>query len=234
MPEAKYRSVVYFDGEKQLYVARTPELEHCQAEGATRAEAMARLEEEMDAQIRNMLEQGARPPTPVDEETFTGELQLKVSRTLHRDLSYQARAEGVELGQFVGEMLAGGLDGRRQDRGSQRRPAPIDGDGDGNSRGPRDRLRAGFGQRYHGIMDDRANFIEYVRTLDHGGHPPTGGGGGGGGGGGAGGAGRRRRRHSKGGGGIGGGGGSVGGGGGSGGGGGGSVGGGGGSGGGGV
>jgi len=38
----------------------------------------------------------------------------------------------------------------------------------------------GYGQRYHAVMDDRANFIEYVRGLEPGARGPGGGGGGGG------------------------------------------------------
>ncbi|HEY3358752.1 MAG TPA: hypothetical protein VGQ83_36225 [Polyangia bacterium] len=191
MPEAKYRSIVQYDPEKQVFTARTPELEHCQAEGATRAEALAKLEEEMDAQIRNMRDQGAQPPRAVDEEEFSGELQAKVSRSLHRELAYQARAEGIDLGQLVGEMLASALDGRRGgQRSGQRRAGPA-GDADGQRGGNHaDRGRPGFGPRYHGIMDDRANFIEYVRNLEQNGGPQPGGAPGLGGGG----AGRHRRR----------------------------------------
>ena len=172
MSEATYRCIVLFDSEKQVYRARAPELEHCQAEGQTRAEALQRLEEEIDAQVRNMRERGAQPPTPVDEEQSTGEVQLHLSRGLHRELLFQARDEGVELGQLVGELLAGGLEARRAVRGA-RRAGPPERDADRNDRGPRDRDRGdrprqGYGGRYHGIMEDRANFIEYVRGLDQG------------------------------------------------------------------
>jgi predicted HicB family RNase H-like nuclease len=183
MSGARYRCMVQFDAEKQVYRARAPELEHCQAEGATRAEALARLEEEMDAQVSNMREHGAQPPVAVDDETFSGELQAQVSRSLHRELVYQARGDGIELGQLVGELLASALEARRAPRGGPRRPAPVETEADPNGRPPRDRLRQGFGTRYHGIMDDRANFIEYVRGLDQGGGQGGPGGG------------RRGRRH---------------------------------------
>jgi predicted RNase H-like HicB family nuclease len=173
MSEATYRCIVQFDAEKQVFRARAPELEHCQAEGQTRAEALQRLEEEIEAQVRNMREQGGQPPAPVDEDTASGEVQLKLSRGLHRELLFQARDEGVELGQLAGELLAGGLEARRVARAGARRAAQPDHDADrgdrGNDRGPRgERPRQGYGGRYHGIMEDRANFIEYVRGLDQG------------------------------------------------------------------
>ncbi|MBI5480065.1 MAG: hypothetical protein HY906_14455 [Deltaproteobacteria bacterium] len=145
MSEARYRCTVQFDAEKQVFRARAPELEQCQAEGQTRAEALARLEEEMEAQVRNMREQGAHPPAPVDDDACTGEVQVRLSRGLHRELVFQARDEGIELGQLMSELLAGSLESRRATRGGQRRQPSVDHDGDRNERGPRDRDRLRLG-----------------------------------------------------------------------------------------
>src|SRR5689334_11237945 len=100
MSKPNYRVIVTFDGERKLFVARAPELEHTTAEGGTRAEAIANVEQEIDAQLANMLSHGSTPPRAVDEEQFTGEIAAKVSKTLHRDLTYQARTEGIELDQL--------------------------------------------------------------------------------------------------------------------------------------
>lgn len=209
MSKPNYRIHVSFDGDRKVFMARAPELEHCSGEGASRAEAIARVEEEIDAQVQNIHAQGGNPPPAVDEETFTGAIAANVSRTLHRDLAWQARSEGIELDQLVGELLAGAIEARRGARGQRagNRPnaehVPHDNIGNaiGNDRGGRPMGRGGYGPRYQGILDDRANFIEYVRGLDAGASPsPTGpwahpqnrvGGGGPGGGGGGG---RRRRR----------------------------------------
>lgn len=188
-----YRVVLSFDGERKVFTARAPELDHCAGEGATRGEAVSRLEQEIEAQLKNMSERGNRPPVAIDEHSFTGELATKVSRTLHRDLAWQARQEGIELNQLISELLAAGLDGRRH---GGRRPARQGGEAHGNqaSDRPHDRENAGnqrdsydrgggggsregrgYGSRYHGILDDRANFIEYVRGLDdRGGRPRQG------------------------------------------------------------
>ena len=205
---SNYRVSVQWDPARSVFVARAPELEHCSAEGKTRAEAMTALEEEIDAQLRNMREQGSPPPAALDEDdsSLSGEIAAKVSKGLHRELVIQARSEGVELGQLVGEMLAGGLDARRAARGGRRAPAQGQAREPGNEaqpRGPRPgggfggRDQRGQGGRYHAIMEDRATFLEYVRGLESGGGPPRGGGGGGGGprpGGGGGGGGRGRGR----------------------------------------
>jgi predicted RNase H-like HicB family nuclease len=208
MSKPNYRVILSFDSERKVFMARAPELEHCAGEGPTRAEAIARVEEEIDAQLANMLSHGTQPPRSVDEETFSGELAVKVSRTLHRDLAYQARHEGIELDQLVGELLAGALDGRRAThRGSGPRMggnrAEADNVGNRHDGGPR--ARGGFGGRGNNmaLLDDRASFMEYVRGLESGGghHARGGGGGGPHGGGGPGGGGDRRRRRRGGGGG---------------------------------
>ena len=199
---SNYRVTVQWDPGRSVFVARAPELEHCSAEGKTRAEALTGLEEEIDAQLRNMREQGSAPPASLDEDeaALSGEITAKVSKGLHRELHFQARAEGVELGQLVGEMLAGGLDARRAARG-RRAPAPGQAreaqgnvaEGPPRGQGPRPgfagRDQRGQGGRYHAIMEDRATFLEYVRGLEGGPGrdqgpggfrgPPGGGGGGG-------------------------------------------------------
>jgi predicted HicB family RNase H-like nuclease len=206
MSKPNYRAIVTFDSERKLFSARAPELEHCSGEGATRAEAVAKLEEEIDAQLANMLSHGSTPPRSVDEEVFSGEIAAKVSKQLHRDLVYQARSEGVELDHLVGELMAAAMESRRQTRGARsgnNRPRedqmPHDNVGNRYDGGGGGRQQRGFGGRGNNahLLDDRANFIEYVRGLEQQGGAPSrhgGHGGHGGGGGQPGGGGRRRGR----------------------------------------
>jgi predicted RNase H-like HicB family nuclease/post-segregation antitoxin (ccd killing protein) len=190
MSKPNYRATVTFDPERKLFVARAPELEHCSAEGATRAEALTKLEEEIDAQLANMLSHGSTPPRAVDEETFSGEISAKISKLLHRELAYQARSEGIDVDHLVGELLAAAMESRKQTRGvrsGNARPRedqqPHDNVGN-RFEGGRGRGFGGRGNSAH-LLDDRANFIEYVRGLEqqgaqrHGGHGGPGGGGGG-------------------------------------------------------
>jgi len=207
MSKPNYRVNVTFDGERKLFMARAPELDHCSAEGATRAEAIARLEEEIDAQLANMLSHGNTPPRSVDEETFSGEVSAKISKGLHREICYQARSEGVEVEHLMAELLSAAMESRKQTRAPRggNRP-PVDHDNIGNrADGNRVDGNRGVGQRGFGrggnsaMLDDRATFIEYVRNLEqqggHGGHARHGGGAPHGGG-----DGRRRRRGGRGGG----------------------------------
>jgi predicted RNase H-like HicB family nuclease len=191
MAKDHYRILLSHDAARDVYLAHAPELGDCRAEGPTRAEAIAHVEEEITAQIDNLRDAGREAPRPLDQEPLSGELQAQISPTLRRELLWQAQVEGIDLGQLVGELLAAALERRQMARPPRPRTQPQaggqpraerDGNGqqplaDGERRPPlRDdrggRLREGQGARYHGIMEDRANFIEYVRSLESGGGGP--------------------------------------------------------------
>jgi len=167
-----YRIVIHFDGERERFVVRAPELDGVQAEGATRAEALAKVEEAIEAAFRQAAEAGKGMPPPVDRAEWSGELQLKVSAGLHRELAFLARQEGVELDALCGELLSAAAVARA----AGRQPRPAGGerrDERGGARRHEGGRRGGRGD-YHNIMDDRAAFIEYVRSIGTGGGPGRG------------------------------------------------------------
>jgi predicted RNase H-like HicB family nuclease len=166
-----YRVVITYDAEHERFLVRVPELDGVQAEGATRAEALGKVEEAIEATFHQAAEAGKNMPTPIDRAEWSGELSLKVSASLHRELAFLARQEGLELDALCGELLTMAVGARaagrptrpasserRDDRGGGRRH-------DGGNRGGRGR------GDYHNIMDDRAAFIEYVRSIGTGGGP---------------------------------------------------------------
>lgn len=166
MSKPNYRVVLSFDSGRKVFIARAPELDPCSAEGPTRKEAIDHLEEEIDAQLANMLAHGSTPPRSVDEEEFTGEITLKISKSLHKELAYTARHEGIDTQQLVSELVAAALADRRP---KGRNPQAQQGERNGNR---------GYGNRGNNmaLLDDRANFIEYVRGLDNGNASPGNGG----------------------------------------------------------
>jgi len=181
MSEQKYRVVIGFDPEKECYVARAPELEECSAEADTAAAALTALNEEIEAQVVNIREAGGKVPTPMVEADFSGEVTLKISKTMHRELAWLARLEELPEEQIASELFQAALSyrlsqnprrgnpnaqgGNRHD--SQGRPGEGQGQGAPGRGRSRGRQGGGPGQgRYHQIMDDRANFIEYVRGLE--------------------------------------------------------------------
>ncbi len=154
-----YRVTITYQAEGGVFVARAPELRDCSVQAPTRAEVIALIEAEIEDRVGNMQAQGIEIPAPLDEQALDGALALTVTPELTRDLLFQARAAGVELEVLLTEILARAV--------ARSRPP-----GKGGGRPARDgqpREREGQGQRYHDIMENRADFIEYVRSLDQGG-----------------------------------------------------------------
>ncbi len=216
MGKPNYRVVVSFDPLRGSWSARAPELEHLTGEGPSRKDAICKLEDEIDAQLANMLSLGSQPPKASDEIDHSGEVSAKISKSLHRELYYMSQSEGVEVDQLVSELLAAALTQRQGLRGTSRKQqAPGIVSDDVGNRVEAQRHSSADGNRADGnrgggnfrrgsnpqLLDDRASFIEYVRTLDQ--NPPAGnqnrggsprpGNSGGGGGGGGDPANRRRR-----------------------------------------
>jgi predicted HicB family RNase H-like nuclease len=161
MSADSYRLVVVFDNEKKKFIARMPELSDLQVEGESRAEAVSKIEEALEEAFRKAASDGKEMPPPIDQTEFTGELSLKLTSVLHRELAFLARQEGVDLNQLASELLSAGVVGRVAPRaGGQRREERREGN---------ERKRPPRGQDYFNIMDDKASFIDYVRRLDQGG-----------------------------------------------------------------
>jgi predicted RNase H-like HicB family nuclease len=197
MLRPNYRVLLSYDSERKVFTARVPELPPCIGEGATRSEALTNMERELDALLQNLESGGGRVPPAVDELPVSGEISVKVSRTLQRDLAFQAALEGVELPQLVSELLASALE-HRQRTSRPRRPQAGEGHGEEASRRSEPRHAAERGNeriehegrfrgdrntaaRFHGLLEDRASFMESVRGLEaeSGGYGPSPGRGGG-------------------------------------------------------
>ncbi len=170
---ATFRIIISYLPEKEVYQASAPELAGCQVEAPTRAEAVATLEEEMNAQVANIKDQGGTPPVPVEEMELDGSLSFEVTPELHRELVFLAKAEKTELPLLLNDLLFRGVT-RRWTRGRQggggNRPRKQHEGGRQGGRG-RGNQNQNQGQRYHNIMEDRAEFIDYVRKMDGGSRP---------------------------------------------------------------
>jgi predicted RNase H-like HicB family nuclease len=158
-----YRILVVYDGEKEKFVASVPELQNLKTMGNTRAEALSKAEEEIETAFRKAAEEDTVLPPPVDGVEYSGELVLNVSPALQRNLIFTAAQEGIELDQLASELLSAALAERSLIKSTQRRPAK-----EGHKRDNR-RDRRPRGDRYFNIMDDKASFIDYVRSLEPGG-----------------------------------------------------------------
>lgn len=188
--ERAYRVVVTYDRDGgRGHIARIPEL-GVEAHAETRIKAIEQVEQALEDHMASTAAAGEVLPPAIDDLPPGGEVRIQLADAVHRDLLHHARASNMSLEAYTGQLIARALGSMRGDR----RPAPRSdretqtsaptGEGDmrGNERAterPReDREGAGRGrgggrrrdrEGYRPELDDKANFLEYLRGLEKGG-----------------------------------------------------------------
>jgi len=94
--------VPYGDGS---YFAQIAELPGCMTEGDTLDETMWMIEDAKKEWISAGLELGHSIPEPETRE-FSGKFNVRVPKTVHKELVYKAIHEGVSLNTLVSNTLA--------------------------------------------------------------------------------------------------------------------------------
>ena len=88
------------------YIATSPEFEHLTAFGATAAEAIAELECVIRLAIEEYQESGWPLPRPVRVREHSGQLRLRLPKSLHGRLAEEADRDGVSLNTLIVTFLA--------------------------------------------------------------------------------------------------------------------------------
>jgi antitoxin HicB len=94
------------DPEDGGWVVSVKELPGCLSQGETIEEAMEMIQDAMTGWLELALEDGDPIPEPRTNEQFSGKFQVRVPRSLHRQLVEVSQAEGVSLNQFINVALA--------------------------------------------------------------------------------------------------------------------------------
>ncbi len=88
------------------FFARIEELPGCISQGETREEALEMIEDAMRAWIADALEAGDPIPEPVSSREYSGELRVRLPKSLHRMAARKAQEDGVSLNQYVAVAVA--------------------------------------------------------------------------------------------------------------------------------
>ncbi|MBM2825516.1 MAG: hypothetical protein HW402_1180 [Dehalococcoidales bacterium] len=94
------------DEGKKYWIAEVPELPGCKSHGSTVEEAVESVEEAKKDWIEDSLEKGEDVPVPVERESYSGRILVRMSRSLHRALSLMAESEKLSLNQLIVTILA--------------------------------------------------------------------------------------------------------------------------------
>jgi predicted RNase H-like HicB family nuclease len=88
------------------YRAEILEFPGCIALGDDAAEALSELEVVAEDWIDAALEMGTPIPPPLEETDYSGRLNLRLPKSLHRKAALAAEFDGVSLNQFIVSALA--------------------------------------------------------------------------------------------------------------------------------
>ncbi|MCA9860021.1 MAG: type II toxin-antitoxin system HicB family antitoxin [Thermomicrobiales bacterium] len=88
------------------YVVRFPDLPVCMTQVENVDEVSAAAEEIRTLWIETTFDLGQEIPLPTYPEEFSGKFNVRIPRSLHRDLVHRAEEEGVSLNQLVVSLLS--------------------------------------------------------------------------------------------------------------------------------
>ncbi|WP_317957226.1 type II toxin-antitoxin system HicB family antitoxin [Paenibacillus chitinolyticus] len=88
------------DESGEYFYATVAELDGCQSHGDNLQEAYESIREAMEGHLAVMLEHGDTIPEPAGENDYSGKFNVRVPKSLHRQLSERAAAENVSLNQY--------------------------------------------------------------------------------------------------------------------------------------
>ncbi|NPV53549.1 MAG: type II toxin-antitoxin system HicB family antitoxin [Firmicutes bacterium] len=90
------------------WFAEIPLLPGCMSDGETIEEAIKNLNDAKKSWIETCLTLGREVPEPT-VDAFSGQLRVRMPKSLHRALSEKAKEENISLNQFIVYQLARGI-----------------------------------------------------------------------------------------------------------------------------
>ena len=109
----RYRMVVEWSNEEQAFIARVPALPGCTAHGPTAEKAAREAEIAASVMLEVLKEDGKAPPAVDAVADYSGQLRLRLPKSLHETVSQLATAEGVSINTLMLSLIAEGC-GRRE------------------------------------------------------------------------------------------------------------------------
>ena len=99
--------------EDEGYIATVPEFPYLSAFGETPEEALAEAQTALDLFIESRVERGEPLPSPIKRTPFSGQLRLRMPKTLHQGLSAMAAHDGVSLNTLIVSILSEAVGSRQ-------------------------------------------------------------------------------------------------------------------------
>ena len=102
------------DDDEEYWIAEILDLPGCMSDGLTPDEALNSLDDAKLAWIESQLDHGHEVPEPSDVDSFSGRLLVRMPKSLHRRLSYEAKRDDSSLNQYIISLIAAGSSSKEQ------------------------------------------------------------------------------------------------------------------------
>ena len=103
---SQHSVIVQWSEEDQTFIASVPELPGLSAFGETQEEALRELNIAKEAFLDVMREDSQEIPEPDLHKPFSGQIRVRLPKSLHAALSEQAKKEGVSLNTHIVQLLS--------------------------------------------------------------------------------------------------------------------------------
>lgn len=103
----KYPVELRWSKEDDAWIAEVYDLPGCMADGKTQALALKAAEKAVSLWIEVAKADGRHIPVPLTDDQASGQLLLRLPRSLHASLRRMARRDGVSLNEHLIALLAG-------------------------------------------------------------------------------------------------------------------------------
>ena len=102
----KYTINIYWNDTNECYKAYVPEFDDVTATGATYQEAFDAIRSALDKKIDELKNEGLTLPQAVTLSGYSGQLRLRMPKSLHQELTQEAEKEGISLNAYMVYLLS--------------------------------------------------------------------------------------------------------------------------------
>ena len=98
-------SVVWSE-EDDAFIGRVLEFPSLAAHGSTQAKALGEIRSVVQHACEDLQDSGEAVPEPLNKRRYSGTLNVRLPKYLHRQLAIEAAEEGISLNQLISTKLA--------------------------------------------------------------------------------------------------------------------------------
>lgn len=97
----RYSVDIAWSDEDEGFIATVDEFPYLSAFGETREDALKEAQIALEGFLESYEDDGEEPPQPRKREAYSGQIRIRMPRSLHRRLARDAEREGVSLNHFM-------------------------------------------------------------------------------------------------------------------------------------